>query len=56
MANSASLSAHLLRRNDGHIMKKVLEIEVEGQCLKIKVLQKGENKKHARARKMCFVD
>ena len=31
MANSVHWHSHVLRREDGHILRRVLEFEVEGQ-------------------------
>ena len=49
MANSVCWYSHMLRREDGHVLRRVLDFEVEGQRKKGGQRGHGEN----RFRKKC---
>ena len=42
MANSVHLYAHVLRRDDNHVFRKALDIEVEGQRKKLRLKWKKQ--------------
>ena len=41
MADSVCWDRHVLRREDGHVMRRALEFEVEGQMNKMNLKAKG---------------
>ena len=43
IANSVCLYGHVLRREDGHVLRRTLDFEVESQR------KKGRRKKHGRS-------
>ena len=44
MANSVRWYGHVLRREDGHVLRRALDFEVEGQSKKERSKQEGEAK------------
>ena len=44
MANSVRWYGHVLRREDGHVVRRALDFEVEGQLKKRRSKEEGEAK------------
>ena len=51
MANSVRLYGHLLRREDGHVLRRALDFEVEGQQKKGRPKRKWKNRLRKKVRK-----